>query len=279
MLCPVTASMTTTAFALSSPSLQVRCCTIRACATPPDSDGIENQYNQYASRDRDSLARELSIARALPARQRHHQVFLRPETERTFRSAASRYLDTLRKGAIHPGPLWILHSRADPTFGKLRGEPSPARAMLVEPAEGGVGKWVAALDRAGRGLSPYPSHFVDWGVVGTFGGGKGCAEDEVVACEIVNADWRGKQNVAKMKECMLIHAEDVVTEGNARLFHVLQSIDEPTCFKTVEVYSSVEALHEHMVTWDPQFAESIMEWRAAVNRVRQLYQPLFSLLE
>lgn len=279
MFCAVRACVTTIAFALPSTPLQARRSAIHACATPPDSDGPENQYNQYALRNRDSLARELSIAQALLARQRHHQVFLRPETEKTFRTAASRYVDTLRKDATHPGPLWVLHSRADPTFGKLRGEPKPARAMLVEPVEGGVGKWIAALDRAGKGLSPHRSHFVDWGVVGTFGGGKGCAEEEVIACEIVNTDWRGDENVAKMKECMLIHAEDVVAKGNARLFHILQSIDEPTCFKTVEVYSSVGALQEHMATKDPPFAKSIMEWRAAVNRVRQLYQPMFSLYE
>lgn len=271
--------MAVLAFALPATHSQVRRYPTRACATNPSGNDIENQYNQYAARNRDSLARELTLARALPTRQRHHQVFLRPETEKTFLAAAARYMDVLREDANNRGPFWILHSRADPTFGKLRGEPVPARAMLLEPMGGRAGQWVAALDRIGKGLSPHSSHFVDWAVVGTFGRGKSCAEGELVACEVVNADWRGDQNIAKMKEHFMNHAKEVVMEGKARLFHVLQSIDDAACFKTVEVYSGLEALQEHMVTKDAPFAESIKEWRAAVNRVRQLYRPMFSLHE
>lgn len=246
----------------------------RACAST-SSEEID-QFDQYAARDRKTLTRQLELVRALPKRQRHHQIFLHPESERPFRSAASRYITSLNEGVEQPERLWMLHSCRDPTFGRHRAAPIPARVMLMEIGGGeGLGVWLEALGRAGRVLSPYPSYHVDWAVVGQYGETVGVQEGELVACEVLNANWAKADSVENMKQRMLEHGEMLVSAGKVKVYEVLQSINEPTCFKSVEVYGDMEQLERHMAETDQPFAEGIMQWRAAVNRVRQLYEPLF----
>eukprot|EP00177_Eucheuma_denticulatum_P002350 GFKZ01004218.1.p1 GENE.GFKZ01004218.1~~GFKZ01004218.1.p1 ORF type:complete len:270 (+),score=31.65 GFKZ01004218.1:143-952(+) len=245
-----------------------------AC-TSTSSEEID-QFDQYAARDRKALTRELDIVRALPKRQRHHQIFLHPESERPFRSAASRYIASLDERMERPERLWLLHSRSDPTFGRRRAAPIPARVMLMEVGGGeGLGVWLEALGRAGKVLSPYPSYHVDWAVVGQHGETDGVKGDELVACEVLNANWVKADSVENMKLKMLEHGEKLVRAGKVRVYEVLQSLNEPTCFKSVEVYEDIEQLERQMAETDQPFAEGIMKWRAAVNRVRQLYEPLF----
>lgn len=250
------------------------------CATagggPRSPEDAFDQYEQYDGRNKDALARELAIARALPVRQRHYHFFLHIHAEAPFRSAVDRFFDGVQASESTPDwRLWALRSTEDPTFGSLRGEPFPPRAWIVEPLKGdsGVGKWTQALDRAGPAFSPMESHFVDWGVVDVFGTGEErLAEHEVVSTEILNANWTRATSVPLMKAKLLAHAKQVVERGEARLFEVFQSVDEATCFKTIEVYSDVDALRKHMLTLDPAFASDVMDCRAAVNRVRQLYK-------
>lgn len=246
-------------------------CDPRAAARPPS-----DQYSQYAARDEAALAAELARARAAAAHRRHHHVFLHPAATPAFRAAATRF------AAGHHAPLWLLRSAPDPTFGALRGPPDPARAALLEPRpssqDAPVARWVAALDRTGPALAPYPSHAVDWAVCARLdrhgAERRAPAGDDVVAFELLNADWGRRGAMSQMRERLLQHAERVVTEGEALVFEVLQSVDEPTCFKTVELYPALDALQAHMAALDPPFAEGMLECRAAVNRVRQLYVPL-----
>lgn len=143
-----------------------------------------------------------------------------------------------------------------------------------------MGNWISALDRAGPALSPMESHFADWAVCGVFGTDEiRLGRDEVVSTEILNANWTNATSVPRMKDKLLAHGKMVVERGEARLFEVFQSVDEPTCFKTLEVYGGVDALRKHMLTMDPGFASDMMECRAAVNRVRQLYRFMYSLHE
>lgn len=270
------------------PGSRARPSRVCVCATAsgpsdPAADEAFDQYEQYAARNKRALSQELSLAQALPVRQRHHQVFLQNQAEGPFRNAATRYITTLRESTSPSASrLWMLRSTADPTFGGLRGEPFPPRAMIVEPVSDGPGvtAWVSALDRAGRALSPMESHFVEWGVIGGLGTEPTVLKKgEVVATEVLNADWINPSSIGVMKARLLEHAEHVVDRGKARLFEVLQSVVEPTCFKTLEIYPSLGALQEHMLTLDPPFENHMLECRAAVNRVRQLYIPLFSLHE
>lgn len=279
------AAMTTFVAYPVVPGARARLCVRATVSGPSDpaADEAFDQYEQYAARNKRVLSGELSLAQALPMRQRHHQVFLQNQAEGPFRKAATRYITSLRESPSRSASrLWMLRSTADPTFGSLRGEPFPPRAVIVEPVTDGPGvtAWVSALDRAGRALSPMESHFVEWGVISGFGAEPTVLKKgEVVATEVLNADWTDPSSVRVMKTKLLEHAEEVVERGKARLFEVLQSVVEPTCFKTLEIYPGLGVLQEHMLTLDPPFENRMMECRAAVNRVRQLYTPLFSLHE
>lgn len=243
--------------------------------TPLPSD----QFTQYAARDKNFLKAEQTSLRASTHLHRHHHIFLQSPSATAFRSAATRFLSARPPSEAR---LWFLRSTADPTFGTLRGEPAPPRLALLETFPTGlpqdedpVLQWITALDRAGRALSPMPSHYVDWVPIGAAGIPDPPRPPAVVAFEILNSDWTRPATVPEMRRRLLEHAAAVVDAGSATFYEVFQSPDEPTCFKSVEVYSSLEALRHHMDTLDPPFEQSMLQCRAAVNRVRQLYNPYF----
>lgn len=244
----------------------------------PEATGNEfDQFEQFAVRDKITLDEERRIAQSLPKRQRHHQVFLRPENVRLFEEAARRHVQTLHSRHSN-SRLWVLKACLDPTFGTLKKSPSPPRSMLVETGESTVDEWVKALNRTGNVLSVHQSYAVEWAELGRFGeeqkvvGGK-----DLIACEIVNADWRYAESLRGAKKMLTDHAQEVVKNGKAKMFEVFQSVDEPSCFKTMEVYCGIGDLQDHMNGMDRTFAEEFKKFRAAVNRVRQLYEPVVCL--
>lgn len=257
-------------------------CNQSSPSPPPASGPPSDQYSQYAARNKAFLIAEQARLRQIPLRHRHHHIFLQSPSATALRAAAARYLSSRPPSDTR---LWVLRSTADPTFGTLRGEPFPPRVALLETISlqddqlkaGSVSHWIAALDRAGKALSPMDSHYVDWALCGREGPDeKDVSAPAVVAFEILNADWTRPESIAEMRDALLSHAVAVVSAGNAIVYEVLQSVDEPTCFKTVEMYTSLDALKDHMNTIDPPFEEDMLRCRAAVNRVRQLYNPLFS---
>lgn len=255
--------------------------------------GGRDQFGQYAARDVARLKHQLQLVNENQSREYHYQVFLNQGSANAFFPAAERFtssLSTNPKWDAAAERLWMLTSTADPTFGSLRGEPFPKRVFLlhdpVQPAhpdssplqDHPLFAWLRALNRAGPVLSQITSHVVEyaaWGECNVSASAqtpKTLQPSQLVATEIINADWTDADTVPAMRECMLNHAARCTTEGNAKLFRVLQSVTEPTCFKTVEVYNSLDDLHDHMKRIDPQFDETVHPFRAAVNRVRQLYQ-------
>ena len=255
-----------------------------------------DQWQQYESRDARRETRELQIVRSNPNRETHHHVFLQLSSLTTFATAAKRFMDMQATDVEceNRERLWILKSTSDHTFGTLRGEPFPPRAMVLETlpekmGEGGedgergvfgVSRWIKALDRSGKAVSPMESHandYVAWGAER-----RGCAfgdvnETDFVGSEMLNADWTNADTVPAMRERLLQHAKDVVDGGYAFSYEVFQSAAEPTVFKTLEVYESRDALCEYMNSIDASFAEDVLQYRAAVNRVRQLYTVMHSL--
>lgn len=149
-------------------------------------------------------------------------------------------------------------------------------AVLVGHGGEDVKRWVGALDRIGTAVTAMDSHEVEWAVCHTcVRGGDGAPEMEkgwVVAMELLNANWANARSVGGMREILVEHAQEVVQAGYASSFEVFQSVVSPTCFKTMEVYPSMDRLQNCMDDLDEPFASNMRKCRAAVNRVRQLHQ-------
>lgn len=252
-----------------------------------------DQFGQYAARDVARLKQQLQRVNENRSREYHYQIFLNQGSANAFFPAAQRFTTSLSTSPKWSSPaeaLCVLTSTADPTFGSLRGEPFPKRVSILHhplqpsqpdsnaPHDHPLFTWLNALNRAGPALSLITSHVVEyatWGECNLSASSepyKTLQPTQLVATEIINADWTDADTVPAMRACMLNHASRSTTEGNAQLFRVLQSVTEPTCFKTVEVYNSLQHLHDQMKRIDPQFDKEVKPFRAAVNRVRQLYQ-------
>lgn len=271
---------------------------VRASASDPDR--LNHQWSQYESRDENVLRAERNNLARTRTLDRHYHVFVQEGASGAFRAAARRFVDGMRATEWPPeNRLLVLQQVEDPTFGTLRGPPNPPRSMLVEsfdaPVASGaessesaalpqIARWVAALDRAGAVVTPMESHYCEYARIAAVSRdaderrGKVIGGESVVACEILNADWTNSSSIQAMRGKLIAQAQNAVHNGSALHYEVLQSM-EPTCFKTLEVYASLDALRKHMSTLDPPFAEDMLECRAAVNRVRQLYLPLETLHE
>ncbi|CAN8064717.1 unnamed protein product [Agarophyton chilense] len=258
-----------------------------AALSPRCQIGGRDQFGQYAARDSARLDEQRQIAQAQPHLEHHHHILLNQGSAKAFLPAAKRFLNALQtdpKWTTAEQRLWLLRSTADPTFGSLHGEPFPPRVQLVhQPGRGeaegasashAVQSWVRALDRAGHALSSFTSHtatFAHWAQFLKGTGFETLQSHHLVATEIINADWTNADTIPSLRQCLLQHADLSTQHGQALFFSVLQSVMEPTCFKTLEVYNSIDELKQHLHQFDNQFDEEVAPFRAAVSRVRQLY--------
>lgn len=134
---------------------------------------------------------------------------------------------------------------------------------------------------AGNPLSPFKNHVSGWArltekAAENFGSDHPALRDIsscIVATEVVNSQYTGAA-MDNTKSLLTAHSAESVLSGDVLVFDVLQSVKSPTCFKTFELYESMEHLQRHMKKRDDAFALSVMPWRAAVNRVRQINTPL-----
>lgn len=99
----------------------------------------------------------------------------------------------------------------------------------------------------------------------------------VVATEIINANWARRSAIPGMRGVLQRHAQQAVDLHLAMAFFVLQSVDEPTCFKTVEVYRDVDCVKACLSQLGKAFHKDSSVHRAAVYRVRQLHECIASL--
>jgi quinol monooxygenase YgiN len=144
-------------------------------------------------------------------------------------------------------------------------------------------RWLAAVDRVmpGHPLAPVKSHVAMYArrhegqAPGPVGGATDVSE-WIIATEVLNAKYTGPA-MEEVRRRLIEHADASLARGQVLAFDVLQSVESPTCFKTWELYPSMSAFQEHMSAVDAAFAESVLPWRAAVNRVRQIYAPLVCL--
>lgn len=156
---------------------------------------------------------------------------------------------------------------------------------LAESSQGvsATTAWLDGVDRvlAGNPLSPFKNHVSEWARLAeeaaeNFGADHPAMRDIascIVATEVVNSQFNGAA-MDNTKSLLTAHGAESVLSGDVLIFEVLQSVKSPTCFKTFELYESVEHLRRHMSKRDDAFAASVMPWRAAVNRVRQINTPL-----
>lgn len=261
----------------SEPSFE----TSQSSSSISSQESYNDQWSQHAHRD-SKLDKELNSVRQIPQRQRHIHIFFQSFAQRPFSTAAARFVTQARKNTkTRTKRVWFLRAVPDPTFGDLRGEPYPPRCSIITDPENAndgsdIYRWVAALNRSGPALTPMDSHHVDWALraahVAKQHTSPPMENNWLIAFEILNANWVNASAVGKMRDHIIAHGRQVVDDGYASSFEVLQSVDEPTCLKTMEVYPSLDHLRKCLDNLDEPYATRILTYRAAVNRVRQLHQ-------
>lgn len=263
----------------------------------PDTPSIKtvsgNQFTQYKGRDFRSLSREVQVVDNVDRVDAHRFVLPNEMARTIFENAARTHASVLEKSGAECGRRFIVaRGVGDPTFGtgRTRGrEPYPPRYCIFQSfhsrAEGWDGveatsRWLQAVARVGGPLAMEDLHASFWArhlelQADTF---DPALEPDfstwIVATEVLNANWMDGAAVPEMRRLMSEHAEASIKGGNLAIFDVLQSVDSPTCFKTFELYPSMDALMRHMADDDPQCEQGMLRCRAAVNRVRQIYTPL-----
>mmetsp|Transcript_13103 Transcript_13103/g.35287 ORF Transcript_13103/g.35287 Transcript_13103/m.35287 type:complete len:465 (+) Transcript_13103:1235-2629(+) len=98
-------------------------------------------------------------------------------------------------------------------------------------------------------------------------------EPQFVGTQMLTANWTSTRFVTQMDDAVREFAERMVRDGVMSCCMALQSTREPSFFKTLEVYKSYSAMEVYMNNVDKEFNESILPFRAAVNRVRQVFAP------
>ena len=254
----------------------------------------QDQWEQFESGSKEARLRQLQALRDVTNRERDHQIFISNSSKPMLIAASNRFMDGIRRRYLQSDDqsemaekrLWIVESIADDTFGTLRGEPYPPRVCVMESIDSltedegaqrerdtAVSRWTGALNRTGKALSTLQNYSVDyavWGGASSFGNFHELQPGYLVASEVLNASWSRPEATEDMRQLLLSYAQESVNNGKVAMYQVLQSVEEPTMFKTVEAYACMDDLRGHMETMDAEFAENAKKHRAAVNRVRQL---------
>lgn len=255
-----------------------------------------NQFSQYEGRDFRSLTREVKVVDNVDRVDAHRFVLPNEMACNIFEKAAGTHSSLLERAGAECGRRFIIAKGiGDPTFGtgRTRGKaPYPPRYCVFQSfhsrEEGWDGieatsRWLEAVARVGYPLTMEKLHASVWArhlelQAPDFETGKEVDFSKwIVATEVLNANWMEGETVTEMRRILIEHAEACVGKGNVVTYDVLQSVDSPTCFKTFELYPSMDALVRHMTDDDPEFEQRMLPCRAAVNRVRQVYTPLIAI--
>jgi len=186
--------------------------------------------------------------------------------------------------------IFVLRNASDPSWGVNKGRsPRHPRYVFVgderkeraseDDSLSVSGRWLEALGRSDSlGVLRDSMHRVQYRKLAAYGElragkqWKQIADEHIVISEMVNADWTSLTSVQALRDILLKKGEDLVSSEAVVYFEVLQSDDEPSFFKTFELYSSAERLQDYMKHEDEKYVERIAPYRAAVNRVRQAFK-------
>mmetsp|Transcript_6729 Transcript_6729/g.12023 ORF Transcript_6729/g.12023 Transcript_6729/m.12023 type:complete len:319 (+) Transcript_6729:496-1452(+) len=160
----------------------------------------------------------------------------------------------------------------DPFWGENRNFPVPGRLLLICTSDE-LDKLTTHGHQLSKSLEELsevkvvPADYYVLDDLGSFGK----SSEVKVGVQMVNADWTKKDNVHKMRSTMIDFAEACVESKKMSRCVVLQSVKERSFFKMMEFFESTEAVESYIQKDDKEFDETIKPFRAAVNRVRQLY--------
>lgn len=244
---------------------------------------INNQWGQHQRRDIKYLNAQLRLVQNYDRQERHFHVFLQQSSNSLLNSSINRFTEStqISNQTDQINRLWILRSRADPTHGELADkEPHPPRCVtLVDRLNpqllSSTQQWVNGLDRLGNALSPFESHFVDWAMFDAHYQENFPAqmkEGYLVIFEIINANWMQKRAIEGIQNVFSEHGKKMVSNNHMKCFEIFQSIEEPTCFKLIEVYENLSQLERYKRDFDAKYEKDVEVFRAAVYRVRQLHE-------
>uniref|UniRef100_A0A6T6PSX0 Uncharacterized protein n=1 Tax=Rhodosorus marinus TaxID=101924 RepID=A0A6T6PSX0_9RHOD len=174
---------------------------------------------------------------------------------------------------------------ADPSWGRNRGiAPAHPRFMLVEDdvaddKKPQTSQWIEVLgDALGSRLLRDKTHIVPYKRIHRFGDPKlGLRpqrdEDELfLIVEVTNADWTSKEKISGLSDVLMQRGHEMVEQKRMLWHEVLQSESEPSVFKTMELYATVDDLMKTVEDMDEEYSKQLEPYKAAVARVRQAFR-------
>jgi quinol monooxygenase YgiN len=217
----------------------------------------------------------------------HHWITVSSSSVRLFERAAVAHTDMVRRverhaqnGSIH---RWVLRAVADPALATpLQSSNAQSRYVVMEtfkPGEdnsrGVMRRWLGAVERLGPALNAPVVQTLQYNNVFTskLHNAKFDINDAVVIVESVNA---GSMDCAEELQNLLeANAEASVACGDCLEFCVLEAVDSPAFYKTIEVYADVDRLHQHMEGNDASFLEKIAPFAVrSAHRSRSAFKPV-----
>ncbi|KAJ8905985.1 hypothetical protein NDN08_002486 [Rhodosorus marinus] len=242
----------------------------------------ENQFT-LRERKRRVLAEEFGLDKLQT--QLHTHVFVRDELDDAFLDGLHRHCRDIRAGEGGGHYLLMALHVADPSWGGNRGIPPPhPRFMLVEDdvaedTKTATSQWIELLgDALGSRLLRDETHTVPYKRVRRFGDPKlGLKperdEDELVlVVEVTNADWTSKEKISGLSNLLMQRGHEMIDQKRMLWYEVLQSESEPSVFKTLELYATVDDLMTTVEETDEEYSKQLESYKAAVARVRQAFR-------
>lgn len=236
-------------------------------ATPPPDTPDES--GSFGIRTRTSVRAPVVDLRKSAAVEAHHWITVSSLAVRMFERAAIAHTDMVRgveestaTGSLH---RWVLRVVDDPFVADVpQSVNAQSRYVVMETYkpgdrdnEGVMRRWLSAVERLGPALSVPDAHTLFYSNVFTskLHNAEFDVHRSVVMAEsfsVNNAD-----NSSALRDTLQSLAEESVAYGDCLEFCVLEALEHPGLFKTLEVYKDTEALSKHMNKLDVQYWEKL----------------------
>jgi quinol monooxygenase YgiN len=229
-------------------------------------------------------------SRVASAVEAHHWITVSSESVRLFERAAVAHADMVRRVERHAqnGSLhrWVLRAVEDPALvAPLQTANAQCRYVVMEtfkpaqdpagPPDGIMRRWLGAIERLGPALNAPVAQTLQYNNVFTskLHDAKFDVDSAVVIVESVNA--ARPSAVADLQKVLESNAEASVACGDCLEFCVLEALDAPGFFKTIEVYANIDLLRKHVGGLDSVFLENAAPFIArSSHRSRSAFRPV-----
>lgn len=217
----------------------------------------------------------------------HHWITVSSLALRMFERAAVAHADMVRRvekttatGSLH---RWVLRVVDDPFLADApQSVNSQSRYVVMETYrpgdkdnDGVMRRWLSAIERLGPALSAPVTQTLRYSNLFTskLHNAKFDVHRSVVMAETFSASNIEESSV--IMDILQSHAEESVASGDCLEFCVLEAVDHPGLFKTLEVYKDADSLREHMDKLDVKYWQKLQPLVTnSSSRKRNAFKPV-----